>query len=72
MSRFFIYPGSGAQAHTAEVEPQDHAARSRERLGTLEHDLGVHRAALDGQRVREHDRRARRARRLVDEDLEQS
>ena len=50
-----------AGAGAAEVDAQHRAADPAQRLRRLIDDLGVHRAALRGQRVREHDRRAQAA-----------
>jgi hypothetical protein len=53
-----VVEGALARSHAAEVESQDRATEPAERLGRLEHDLRVHRAALHRERMGDHDGRA--------------
>src|SRR5204863_7100376 len=49
---------AGARTGAAKIEAQYRAADAAERLGRLIDDLRVHRAAVSGVRVAEHDRRS--------------
>src|SRR6188768_2749642 len=65
-------PGAGAAPNTTEVEAQDGAPDTGERLGTLEYDLRMHGAAFNRQRMPEDDYGARHPGRTVDQGLERT